>query len=74
MRVTKFHEKKMPAEHARGLFKLSEALLQDNHPGSADEAIALREEAEIVLKRRDANLTDFSTDDAYDRFIPISWR
>ncbi|KAH6621474.1 Tetratricopeptide-like helical [Chaetomium sp. MPI-SDFR-AT-0129] len=74
MKITKFHEKKMPAEHARGLFNLSEALMQDNHPGIAEEAIALREEAEAVLKRRNVNITDFSTDDTYDRLISISWR
>ncbi|KAK0747419.1 pfs domain-containing protein [Apiosordaria backusii] len=74
MKVTKFQEKNMPAEHARNLFKLSEALLQDGHHGSTEEAIALREEAEAILKRRDAHITDASTDDAYDRLISISWR
>lgn len=42
MKVTKFHEKNMPAE--------------------------------IILKRRDAHITDFGADDVYDRLISISWR
>jgi hypothetical protein len=42
----------MPVEHARGLFKLSEALMQNsssngNDEGGEDEAQDLRDETEI---------------------------
>ena len=73
LEVTKQHRTHMPAEHARSLFKLSEALLQ-SQDGGEDEAEDLRDEAEIYLKRKKADATDFGTEACYDVFIPIFWR
>lgn len=74
MEVTKFHVDKMPVEHARNLFKLSEALLQDNQDDSNDEAERLRDSAEIFLKRRKPDMVASDTESAYDDLIPIFWR
>lgn len=71
--VTKVHKKLMPVEHARSLFKLSEALLQENYD-SEDESKRLRDEAEVYLKKRKPDAVNFSTEDAYDSLIPIFWR
>ncbi|PNP48425.1 hypothetical protein TGAMA5MH_00463 [Trichoderma gamsii] len=80
LEITKFHADTMPVEHARGLFKLSEALVQDSFTneneddGSEKEAQDLRDEAETYLLRRDTSATQFGTEDAYDRWVPIFWR
>ncbi|KAH0553214.1 hypothetical protein GP486_006614, partial [Trichoglossum hirsutum] len=74
MEVTKFHRKSMPVEHARNLFKLSEALLQDNHDSSSGEWENLRDEAEIYLKRRKPGVVACDMENAYDNLIPIFWR
>ncbi|KAK7408571.1 hypothetical protein QQX98_009276 [Neonectria punicea] len=42
LEITKFHANVMPPEHARGLLKLSEALLQDSH-GNSGEVVDLRD-------------------------------
>ncbi|KAL5330147.1 hypothetical protein ACEPPN_003672 [Leptodophora sp. 'Broadleaf-Isolate-01'] len=72
--VTNVHKKSMPIEHARALFKLSEALIQENYNGNEEEARRLREEAESYLREREPNASDSGTEDAYDRFVPIFWR
>lgn len=65
----------MPVEHARNLFKLSEALVQDEDVDDGTcEAKDLRDEAEIYLKRRNPDLSACDTEDAYDSLIPIFWR
>ena len=74
MEITKFHRKSMPVEHARNQFKLSEALLQDSHDDSSDEAEALRNEAETHLKSRKPDVVTCDTEEAYDNHIPIFWR
>ncbi|OBT61237.1 hypothetical protein VE03_09669 [Pseudogymnoascus sp. 23342-1-I1] len=71
--VTKFHKTIMPVEHARSLFKLSEALLRNNY-GSEDEAKELRGEAETYLKKRNPDAVAFGTEEAYDIHVPIFWR
>ncbi|KAM3507733.1 hypothetical protein MY11210_007013 [Beauveria gryllotalpidicola] len=71
--MTKFHASSMPAEHARCLFKLSEALLQDAY-NDGDEARDLRDDAEVYLLRRDPQATEFGREDIYDLFVPIFWR
>ena len=73
LEITAKHRKMMPVEHARSLFKLSEALLQDPH---ADEAtvVNLRDQAEAYLKERSPEATEFSSELHYDRLIPIFWR
>lgn len=62
----------MPVEHARGLFKLSETLLQDSY--DSEEAIELRDEAELYLLRRDPEAVEFGREEDYDRWVPIFWR
>jgi len=62
----------MPVEHARALFKLSEALLQD--PNDSEEANRIRDEAEVYLLKRDACAVSFSTEEDYDKWVPIFWR
>ena len=80
LEITKFHANTMPVEHARGLFKLSEALMQNSssneneEDGSEDEAQDLRDEAEVYLLRRDKGATEFGNEDVYDRWVPIFWR
>lgn len=74
MDVTKPYRMSNPVEHARSLFKLSEALLQDSSDGSVSDAESLRDEAEIYLKRRNPDVIACSTEDAYDCLIPIFWR
>ncbi|KAL6832199.1 P-loop containing nucleoside triphosphate hydrolase protein [Trichoderma camerunense] len=80
LEITKFHSDAMPVEHARGLFKLSEALVQNSSTnegeddGSEKEAKYLRDEAEKYLLRRDKSATQFGNEDAYDRWVPIFWR
>lgn len=57
----------MPVEHARGLFKLSEALVQNSSTNdnedddNEEEAHGLRDEAETYLLRRDKSATQFGT-------------
>ncbi|KAJ2993997.1 hypothetical protein NUW58_g1673 [Xylaria curta] len=71
--ITGFHKERMPAEHARSCFKLSEALYQDN-PYDTNAADELRKDAEIYLKKRNQNATDFSSEAGYDKYVPIFWR
>jgi hypothetical protein len=63
---------KMAAEHARVLFKLSEALEQE--PRSSDEARIKREEAERLLRQRTPNPGDPSKENTYDSLVCIEWR
>ncbi|OJJ42592.1 hypothetical protein ASPZODRAFT_125317 [Penicilliopsis zonata CBS 506.65] len=72
LHITKFHVNMMPAEHARGLFKLSEALLQDSYDD--DQARGLRDEAEFYLLKRDPLAVEFGKEEYYDQWIPIFWR
>ncbi|KAI0384927.1 hypothetical protein F5Y04DRAFT_276993 [Hypomontagnella monticulosa] len=71
MKVTKFHRSSMPIEHARNLFKLSEALLQDDQ---ADKSAEARDEAEVVFKTRKPDAVRCDTESSYDDLIPIFWR
>jgi ElaB/YqjD/DUF883 family membrane-anchored ribosome-binding protein len=74
MEITKLRKSDSPVEHARSLFKLSEALLQDSFDDSEVEAVALREEAEIMLRKTKPNITRLDTEEAYDNLVPIFWR
>ncbi|KAL7952428.1 hypothetical protein V8C34DRAFT_323297 [Trichoderma compactum] len=80
LEITKFHSDTMPVEHARGLLKLSEALVQNSSTNeneddsNKEEARDLRDEAEIYLLRRDKSATQFGNEAAYDRWVPIFWR
>ncbi|KAI0102845.1 hypothetical protein GGR51DRAFT_562299 [Nemania sp. FL0031] len=73
LEVTGSYKEKMPVEFARSCFKLSEALHKDG-PDNKNEAEDLMNEAEEYLKKRDPGATDFSTEAAYDKFVPIFWR
>jgi hypothetical protein len=70
----------MPVEHARALFKLSEALTQnsdsveDKEDDVQNEAQDLRDEAEIYLLRREPGAIEFGNEEAYDKWVPIFWR
>lgn len=62
----------MVAEHARCLFKLSEALEQE--PRSQREALELREEAERLLRIRAPNASKPGLESTYDALVNILWR
>jgi hypothetical protein len=62
----------MIAEHARCLFKLSEALEQD--PRDEVEARKLREEAERLLFIRDPTATEPGRESTYDSLVVTYWR
>lgn len=72
--MTTFHKHKRPAEHARNLFKLSEALLRDAHDDGSGEAAALWDEAQRYLKICKPDGPDGSTDSVYDSLVSIIWR
>jgi hypothetical protein len=75
LEVTKLNKELIAAEHARGVFKLSEALYQDStNPTSEAEAEDLRGEAETLLKKMDSRAVSFGAEKDYDRLIPIYWR
>lgn len=63
----------MPVEHARSLMKLSEALRQ-SQDSDGDEVTDLRDEAEVLLLRRNPQATDFTEESSFDVWIPIFWR
>lgn len=69
LEITKFHADIMPVEHARNLFKLSEALKQRQ-----DEAKNLRDKAKVYLLKRIKDATEFENENVYDRWVPIFWR
>jgi hypothetical protein len=68
------HRADRPAEHARCLFKLSEALVQDNIDSSQAEAITLRDDAENTLRKAKSTIISFDTESVYDELVPIFWR
>ena len=65
----------MPVEHARNLFKLSEALEQTSTAlQPPQEAEKLRKEAEALLREKHPEVHAANRDEDYDKFIPIFWR
>lgn len=60
------------AEHARVVFKLSEALEQE--PREQQEAASLREEAELLLRQRDPDTKASGLESTYDILVNILWR
>ncbi len=72
MVATERHKTKMVAEHARTLFKLSEALTQE--PRGEPEASKLRDEAERLLLSRDPVANNPGLEKAYDDLVCILWR
>lgn len=71
--VTEQQKKLMPVEHARNLFKLSEALRQEDL-GDEDEADDHRDDAEVFLHRRDPDAVETGPEEDYDKYILIFWR
>lgn len=63
----------MPVEHARNLVKLSEALRQ-SQDSDGDEVANLRDEAKVLLLKRNPLATDFTEESSFDVWIPIFWR
>lgn len=74
MEITKVRKLDRAFEHARTLFKLSEALLQDSLDDSQVEAVTLREEAEFILKKAKPDIARCDIENAYDNVVPIFWR
>lgn len=60
------------AEHARCMFKLSEAFMQE--PRHETEALRFRTEAESLLREIDPKIEDCGTELAYDSKVNIQWR
>lgn len=74
MEITKMHKIERGVEHARNLFKLFEALLQDSLDDSQVEAVIFREEVEIILKKTKLDIAKCDSENAYDNVVPIFWR
>ncbi len=72
MAVTEKRKHNMVADHARCLFKLSEALKLE--PRYSNEARSSREDAERLLRQRAPSAVDLGKETTYDRLIYISWR
>ena len=73
MALTSMHKNKLLAEHARCVFKLSEALEQE--PRFEKEAGKLREEAERLLRQCDpGGKEEPGIEGTYDALIDIKWR
>lgn len=72
MMVTEMRKANMVAEHARCVFKLSEALEQE--PRGEKEAGMLREEADRLLRQRAPDAKDPGLESTYDALVNILWR
>ncbi|KAL9044436.1 MAG: hypothetical protein Q9214_002424, partial [Letrouitia sp. 1 TL-2023] len=72
MALTSMRKTTLLAEHARCVFKLSEALEQE--PRDEKEASRLREEAERLLRQRDPDAKEPGLESTYDALIDIQWR
>ncbi len=72
MEITQMRKHTMIAEHARVLFKLSEALEQD--PRSGEEARRMREDAELLLQQCAPHAVNTGLESTYDTLILIEWR
>lgn len=70
--VTEKRKTTMMAEHARCMFKLSEALCQE--PRDEAEALQLRDESERLLRIRDPTAQDPGLEKTYDDLVNILWR
>lgn len=73
LELTKHHAKEMPVEHARNLFKLSEALHQDSYDNN-DEVAEMRAEVEVYLRKRDPQAVEFAKEADFDRWVSAFWR
>ena len=65
-------ETTLSAEHARCLFKLSEAL--EKEPRDGKEARRLREDAERLVRQRDPGAEELELESTYNALVDIRWR
>ena len=72
MAVTAMREDSMKAEHARCVFKLSEALQQE--PREEEEAAMLHQEAEHLLLELSPEMREPGLERTYDVLVNILWR
>ncbi|KAK0110117.1 hypothetical protein ONS95_002772 [Cadophora gregata] len=72
MLITEMRKHNMVAEHARTIFKLSEALEQE--PREVAEASRLRQEAERLLRLREPTAKEPGKEGTYDSMVNILWR
>ena len=72
MTLTSMRKNTLVAEHARCVFKLSEALEQE--PRGEKEAGKLRDEAERLLRQCDKGAKEPGVESTYDALIDIKWR
>ncbi|KAI1420538.1 NB-ARC and TPR domain protein [Xylaria sp. FL1777] len=70
--ITERHKAKMPVEHARSLFKLSEALARK--PREREEAEKLHKESTRLLLSRSPSTNDTDCEKAFDDLVFIWWR
>ena len=70
--VTGMHRESMRVEHARSLFKLSEALEQE--PREKAEAARLRDEAERLLRVQAPKVKEPGLESTCDQLVSVSWR
>lgn len=72
MTLTSMRKTTLSAEHARCLFKLSEALEQE--PRDGKEARRLREDAERLLRQSDPGAKEPRLESTYNALVNIRWR
>ena len=72
MVVTEMRKDSMMAEHARCVFKLSEALQQE--PREEGEAAKLHQEAEHLLRQLSPQMREPGLERTYDALVNILWR
>ncbi|KAI0100214.1 NB-ARC and TPR domain protein [Nemania sp. FL0031] len=70
--ITERHKVRMPVEHARSLFKLSEALL--NESTTVQESMQLRKESTRLLAYRAPQAGDVISESTFDSLVFIWWR
>ncbi|KAI1313744.1 NB-ARC and TPR domain protein [Xylaria venustula] len=69
--ITERHKARMPAEHARSLYKLSKALARDSR---TEESAKLREESTRLLLSRSPLAKDSDCEKTFDDLVFIWWR
>ncbi|KAF4551560.1 Hypothetical protein D9617_13g100610 [Elsinoe fawcettii] len=70
--VTEIRMRILVGEHARVLFKLSEALYQKND--EIVEANRLRNEAESLIRTLQSDASDLNQEQTYDSYVGVMWR
>ncbi|KAL9098012.1 MAG: hypothetical protein Q9163_006238 [Psora crenata] len=70
--ITERHKMRMPVEHARSLFKLSQALTKGS--GEREQLAKLRVESTRLLRSRFPQAKDIEREKTYDDLVFIWWR